>query len=334
MAAKKKAGPSRSGNKKKAAGAKGAARKDTAAGKKKTATGSGRVSTKKKAVAAKKTASKTTKKTARKTATRKKVVAGKKTATKKKAAKATASGSKAAGARRKPAAGAKAATGKAGPTSTARPDKADGKRKTTKKKVATTKKPPVSSKKKATGSRKPAAAGSAPAKAAAPVKPKAPAKAQSRKAGSGKAVRRRMAGAGAVSGPAEYMPYERSVGEDYMNGAQIAHFREILTAWRRELMEEVDRTVHHLKDDAGTFPDPNDRATQEEEFALELRTRDRERKLIRKIDESLSALDGGDYGYCEICGVEIGVQRLEARPTATLCIDCKTLDEIRERQHI
>ncbi len=97
-------------------------------------------------------------------------------------------------------------------------------------------------------------------------------------------------------------------------------------------MEEVDRTVHHMQDDASNFPDPNDRATQEEEFALELRTRDRERKLIKKINESLSDLDTGDYGYCEVCGVEIGVQRLQARPTATLCIDCKTLDEIREKQ--
>jgi len=96
-------------------------------------------------------------------------------------------------------------------------------------------------------------------------------------------------------------------------------------------MEEVDRTVHHMRDEASNFPDPNDRATQEEEFALELRTRDRERKLIKKIDEALISLDNKDYGYCEMCGVEIGIRRLEARPTATLCIDCKTLDEIKER---
>ena len=116
-----------------------------------------------------------------------------------------------------------------------------------------------------------------------------------------------------------------------MGPAQTEHFRQILLKWKRELMEEVDRTVHHMRDEAANFPDPNDRATQEEEFALELRTRDRERKLIRKIDESLMALDSGDYGYCEICGVEIGIRRLEARPAATLCIDCKTLDEIKER---
>jgi DnaK suppressor protein len=117
-----------------------------------------------------------------------------------------------------------------------------------------------------------------------------------------------------------------------MNPAQVAHFRNILLEWKRSLMEEVDRTVHHMQDEASNFPDPNDRATQEEEFALELRTRDRERKLIKKIDESLRDLEEGNYGYCEICGVEIGIKRLEARPTATLCIDCKTLDEIKEKQ--
>lgn len=127
-------------------------------------------------------------------------------------------------------------------------------------------------------------------------------------------------------------PYQAARGEEYMNSNQIAHFRQLLLTWRHELMQEVDRTVHHMQDDAANFPDPNDRATQEEEFALELRTRDRERKLIKKINESLAALDAGTYGYCEMCGVEIGIKRLEARPTATLCIDCKTLDEIREKQ--
>lgn len=130
----------------------------------------------------------------------------------------------------------------------------------------------------------------------------------------------------------EFTPYTVKTGEHYMNKNQIAHFRNLLENWKRELMEEVDRTVHHMQDDAANFPDPNDRATQESEFALELRTRDRERKLIKKIDESLEDLDNDEYGYCEVCGVEIGVRRLEARPTATLCIDCKTLDEIREKQ--
>lgn len=117
-----------------------------------------------------------------------------------------------------------------------------------------------------------------------------------------------------------------------MNEKQRAHFKALLLAWKQELMEEVDRTVTHMKDEAANFPDPADRATQEEEFGLELRARDRERKLIKKIDEALMNLDNEDYGYCEACGVEIGIRRLEARPTATLCIDCKTLDEIREKQ--
>ncbi|MFP3874364.1 MAG: RNA polymerase-binding protein DksA [Thiohalophilus sp.] len=120
-------------------------------------------------------------------------------------------------------------------------------------------------------------------------------------------------------------------GEQYMNEPMSQHFREILQNWKRELMEEVDRTVHHMQDEAANFPDPNDRASQESDFTMELRTRDRERKLIKKIDESLIALENGEYGYCEECGIEIGVRRLEARPTATLCIDCKSLDEIRER---
>lgn len=129
-----------------------------------------------------------------------------------------------------------------------------------------------------------------------------------------------------------FTPYRETRGEEYMNPEQVEHFRKILTDWKRLLMEEVDRTVHHMQDEASNFPDPNDRATQEEEFALELRTRDRERKLIRKIDEALQDLDTSDYGYCEVCGIEIGIKRLEARPTATLCIDCKTLDEIKEKQ--
>ena len=117
-----------------------------------------------------------------------------------------------------------------------------------------------------------------------------------------------------------------------MSSEQLEHFAEILKKWKKDLMEEVDRTVGHMKDDATNFPDPNDRATQEEEFSLELRTRDRERQLLKKINESLRQIESGDYGYCEACGIEIGIRRLEARPTATMCIDCKTLAEIRERQ--
>jgi DnaK suppressor protein len=133
--------------------------------------------------------------------------------------------------------------------------------------------------------------------------------------------------------PFSFKPYELVEGEEYMNEAQVEHFRAILQNWKSELMHEVDRTVHHMQDEAANFPDPNDRATQESEFSLELRTRDRERKLIKKIEEALTNLERGDYGYCETCGVEIGLRRLEARPTATQCIDCKTLDEIREKQN-
>jgi DnaK suppressor protein len=135
-----------------------------------------------------------------------------------------------------------------------------------------------------------------------------------------------------LNGPFGFKPYKAKKGEEYMNDAQEDHFRAILNAWKEDLMAEVDRTVHHMQDEAANFPDPNDRATQESEFSLELRTRDRERKLIKKIDDTLALLDNHDYGYCESCGVEIGIRRLEARPTASLCIDCKTLDEIREKQ--
>ncbi|HHL72853.1 MAG TPA: RNA polymerase-binding protein DksA [Bacteroidetes bacterium] len=137
------------------------------------------------------------------------------------------------------------------------------------------------------------------------------------------------ANAGPVPGIA---PYIEKKGEEYMSEGQVKHFNNILNAWKRDLMEEVDRTVHHMQDEAANFPDPNDRATQESEFSMELRARDRERKLIKKIDEALMNLENDEYGYCEACGIEIGIRRLEARPTATLCIDCKTLDEIREKQ--
>lgn len=130
-----------------------------------------------------------------------------------------------------------------------------------------------------------------------------------------------------------FVPYKEKKGEEYMNENQRAHFAGILNTWRQELMEEVDRTVHHMQDEAANFPDPADRATQEEEFSLELRTRDRERKLIKKIDKTLQSIEENDYGWCDSCGVEIGVRRLEARPTATQCIDCKTLSEIKERHH-
>jgi len=130
-----------------------------------------------------------------------------------------------------------------------------------------------------------------------------------------------------------FTPYKEKKGEEYMNPAQVEHFLMILNGWKQQLMDKVDETVHHMQDDAANFPDPNDRASQESEFAMELRTRDRERKLIKKIDESINDLDADDYGFCSKCGIEVGIRRLEARPTATQCIDCKTLNEIREKQY-
>ena len=128
-------------------------------------------------------------------------------------------------------------------------------------------------------------------------------------------------------------PYQPKKNEEYMSEGQLEHFRKILLAWKEELMSEVDRTLNTMQDENTALPDVNDRATQEEEFAIELRTRDRERKLIRKIEQSLDAIKNDDYGFCETCGIEIGLRRLEARPTATLCIDCKTLAEIKEKQN-
>jgi DnaK suppressor protein len=129
-----------------------------------------------------------------------------------------------------------------------------------------------------------------------------------------------------------FTPYKSRKNEAYMSDGQLEHFRAILLTWRTDLMEEVDRTVHHMRDEAANFPDPADRATQEEEFSIELRTRDRERKLIKKIDQTIDRIDQHDFGYCDTCGVEIGLQRLEARPTAAQCVDCKSLAEIKEKQ--
>ena len=128
------------------------------------------------------------------------------------------------------------------------------------------------------------------------------------------------------------VPYKAKKGEAYMNPKQLDHFRQIMNDIKSGLGKDIDRTVHTMQDEATVFADPNDRATQESDMGLELRNRDRERKLIKKINEMLAKIDAGEYGYCDNCGVEIGLDRLEARPTATLCIDCKTLDEIRERQ--
>lgn len=190
------------------------------------------------------------------------------------------------------------------------------------------KKPASSAKKKAVVKKKTAA----PKQAKAPAKKAAP-----KQQAAGKTTRAHKAPAQPASASTQlpYLgiaPYEEKKGESYMGPKQVEHFRNILDTWKAKLIEEMERTVHHMRDEAANFPDPNDRASQESDFALELRTRDRERKLIKKIDESLRDLEAGDYGFCETCGIEIGIRRLEARPTATLCIDCKTLDEIRERQ--
>ena len=127
-------------------------------------------------------------------------------------------------------------------------------------------------------------------------------------------------------------PYQLAENEEYMNETQVEHFRKILRAWHSQIMDEAERTKNQMQDDVTNFADPADRATQEEEFSLELRNRDRERKLLKRIEQTLVKLDEDDYGYCDACGIEIGLKRLEARPTAELCIDCKTLAEIREKQ--
>jgi len=136
-----------------------------------------------------------------------------------------------------------------------------------------------------------------------------------------------------LAGPRNVKPYITRRGEQYMNKEQLEHFARILQSWKRDLMVEVDRTVLHMKDEAANFPDPNDRATQEEEFSLELRTRDRERKLIRKIDEALKRIEDGSYGYCLETGEEIGIKRLEARPVATLSVEAQERRERREKQY-
>jgi DnaK suppressor protein len=138
----------------------------------------------------------------------------------------------------------------------------------------------------------------------------------------------------AFSGPLkEFKPYQPSPREEYMSDAMRRHFRQILLTWQQELMEEVDRTVHHMKDEAANFPDPNDRATQESEFGLELRTRDRERKLLKKIEQALARIEDGTYGYCSETGEEIGLRRLEARPVATLTVEAQERRELAEKQY-
>lgn len=270
---------------------------------------------KKKTAAKKAPAKKAAKKATVKKAPVKKAAAkkapAKKAAAKKTPAKKTAA--KKSAAKKVPV---KKAAAKKAPAKKAPAKKAPAKKAAAKKVVA--KKAPV----------KKAATKKAPAKKA--VAKKAPAKKSAAKKAPAKLAR----AVGQIQKFDDFKPYKPGRGESYMNDEQLEHFRGILLTWRGELVDEVTRTVSHMKDEAANFPDPADRATQEEEFSLELRTRDRERKLIKKIDSTLDRLQNDDYGYCDACGIEIGIQRLEARPTATLCIDCKTLAEIKERQEL
>ena len=226
---------------------------------------------------------------------------------------------------------AKKAAAKKAPAKKAAAKKAPAKKAVAKKtpaKKSPAKKAPVKKAPANKAAAKKVVAKKAPAKKA--VAKKAPAKKSAAKKAPAKLAR----AVGQIQKFDDFKPYKPGRGESYMNDEQLEHFRGILLNWRGELVDEVTRTVSHMKDEAANFPDPADRATQEEEFSLELRTRDRERKLIKKIDSTLDRLQNDDYGYCDACGIEIGIQRLEARPTATLCIDCKTLAEIKERQEL
>ena len=269
---------------------------------------------------AKKAASKKRKKTP---ASRKKVAA-KKTTTKKKVVKKKAVSKKKAPARKKPSK-KKVAKKKVSKKKTVK--KAASKKKVAKKKVA---KKVVKKAAKKVSKKKPAARKKAVSKKRPPMKKKVPA----RKAPAHNVPARRVRSKGdMLSGPIHGIaPYKPARGEEYMSDEQLEHFRNILSAWKRELMHEVDRTVHHMQDEAANFPDPNDRATQESEFGLELRTRDRERKLLRKIDSALIRIDEGSYGFCDETGEEIGLKRLEARPVATLCLEAQERRELAERQ--
>jgi DnaK suppressor protein len=274
-----------------------------------------KTTTSRKKVAAKRTT--TTKKVAKKKAvSKKKAPARKKTSTKKVAKKKVA---------RKKAASKKKVAKKAAKKKVAR-KKAVSKKKVAKKKAASKKKV---AKKKAVSKKK-----MVRKKAVSKKRPAIKKKVPTRKPTARKVPARRTKPKGNVlAGPIHGIaPYKPARGEEYMSDKQLKHFRKILAAWKRELMYEVDRTVHHMQDEAANFPDPNDRATQESEFGLELRTRDRERKLLRKIDSALARIDEGSYGFCDETGEEIGLKRLEARPVATLCLEAQERRELAERQ--
>ena len=210
------------------------------------------------------------------------------------------------------------------------------KKKVTKKKVAKKKVSKKKLAKKKVTKKKVARKKVSKKKAASKKRPVARKKAVSKKRPAARkkvVTRRARTGGDVLTGPIHGItPYKPGRGEDYMSNGQLDHFRDILDAWKRELMFEVDRTVHHMQDEAANFPDPNDRATQESEFGLELRTRDRERKLLRKIESAITRIDEGSYGFCEETGEEIGLKRLEARPVATLCVEAQERRELAERQ--
>ena len=282
-------------------------------------------SKKRKKTTASRKKSSASKKVARKKVTKKKAVTRKKTPAKKKSTKKKVTKKKAASKKKstkKTASKKKVAKKTASKKKVAK--KSASKKKSTKKKVSrkktakkVSKKRPVS-KKKAASKKRPA------------VKKKVP---TSRPAARKVPARKTKPRGDVLSGPIHGIaPYKPKRGEEYMSDAQLEHFRNILSAWKRELMFEVDRTVHHMQDEAANFPDPNDRATQESEFGLELRTRDRERKLLRKIDSALARIDEGSYGFCDETGEEIGLKRLEARPVATLCLEAQERRELAERQ--
>lgn len=241
---------------------------------------------------------------------------------------------------------AKSPARKAATTAKKTPVKKTSAKKASAKKTAAKKVTAKAASSKKTAAKK-ATAGKAAAKKAATKKPaagkatasKAPARkaaattAAAKKPAAGKASGRKRE-VSLLAGPMHgFEPYQPKAGEEYMGAAQLDHFRQILQTWKRQLMEEVDRTVHHMQDEAANFPDPNDRATQESEFSLELRTRDRERKLLRKIDSALQRIENGEYGFCEETGEEIGLRRLEARPVATLCLEAQERRELAERQY-
>ena len=278
---------------------------------------------------AKKTASKKRKKVAAKKKSAVKKTAGRKVASKKKAAskKKVAKKKVAKKAAAKKTSKKKASKKKVAKKKVAK--KAASKKKASKKKVAkrtASKKKTAKKTSKKTSKKNPAAKKKVAKKATAK---KAPAK----KTATRKKARKKARRGDILSNPIHGIdPYKPKRGEEYMSDEQLEHFRQILTAWKRELMFEVDRTVHHMQDEAANFPDPNDRATQESEFGLELRTRDRERKLLRKIESALSRIDDGSYGYCDETGEEIGLKRLEARPVATLCLEAQERRELAERQ--